>query len=55
MVDRASDALGVMSHVPGGGYIQVGGPSGPVGNVPGPGSYLDMSQDSSFAAAKTNE
>ena len=55
MVNRASDTLGVISNTPGGGYIQVGGPSGQVDNIPGPGSYLEMSQDSSFAAAKTNE
>ena len=50
MLKRSTDALAVAGNL---GYAKAGGGAT---DIPGPGSYLDMSQDSSFvAAAKTNE
>ena len=51
MLRRSTDALAVAGNL---GYVKATG--GGATDIPGPGSYLDMSQDSSFvAAAKTNE
>ena len=51
MLRRSTDVLAVAGNL---GYVKSGYAG--AADIPGPGSYLDMSQDSSFVAAtKTNE
>ena len=54
MLKRGADALAAANNSgTGAGYVQVGSGGGGATDMPGPGSYLDMSQDSSFVAIRT--